>query len=68
MVQHLIVYTTKAKPKRPFEAHDRNSVRRAWRFDFHTTQAVRCLIHHKWRPAPHINNGKPTGVTGRREG
>jgi hypothetical protein len=67
MVQHLTVYTTKAKPKWLFGAHDRDSARRARCFDFLANRALRRLIHCKWGSVPHNNNGKPTGVTGWRE-
>jgi hypothetical protein len=67
MVPHLAIYTIEAKPKRPFWAHNRDSARWARRFDFLTTQTIRRVILRKWGLVLHINNGKPTDVTGRRE-
>jgi hypothetical protein len=66
-VPHLAVYTTKAKPKRSFRADEWVSARQARCFSFLNTRVMWRLVHHKWGPVPHINNGKPTSATGWRE-
>jgi hypothetical protein len=66
-VQHLAVYTIEAEPRQLIEANNRDSVWQARRFNFFATQDVSHLIHREWGPIPNINNGEPTGATGRRE-
>jgi hypothetical protein len=62
MIQHITVYATEAEPKRPFGAMIeivRGGVGVSTPMP---PGSLSCLVHRKWGPVPHINNGKQTCV------
>jgi hypothetical protein len=52
----------KGKPKRSFETHAQDIVRRTRRLDLFAVQAAQRPTHYKWGPNPHDHNVDPPSM------